>query len=96
MVGPTIAQVRQQPIKDAAAVARSLDAPVVMWGLAEHPSFIVYREALTPQREPRPGEVVLTRVNRLDRLGPHELLFDRGGVVLARLPAETEGAKDAD
>lgn len=89
VVAPAAAKVRQEPFKEAAAMVRALGEPVVMWGLGEHPSFIVYRGALTPQREPRPGELVLTRVNRLDRLAEHKLLYSRAGIVLARLPAES-------
>ena len=49
------------------------------------PSFAVYYGDITPLREPRPGEVVFTRITRLDRLEmPTEVLFQKGGIVLAR------------
>jgi hypothetical protein len=49
------------------------------------PSFALYYGDITPLREPRPGEVVFTRVDRFDQLDtPTEILFQRGGVLLAR------------
>jgi 4-amino-4-deoxy-L-arabinose transferase-like glycosyltransferase len=84
VVGPGVAEVQQGPIKRAAIMARDLEGPIVMWGL-DMPSFTVYRRVVTPERAPQPGEIVVTRINRLERLGPHEVLFNQGGVVLARV-----------
>ena len=58
LAGPVVAEVRQQPLKQAALLARGLDEPVVMWGLVM-PSFTVYRGQVTPQRRPQPGEAVV-------------------------------------
>ncbi|KPK39183.1 MAG: hypothetical protein AMJ69_06400 [Gammaproteobacteria bacterium SG8_47] len=84
VVGPAVAEVQQGPIKRAGLMARTLQEPVVMWGL-DMPSFTVYRQVVTPERAPQPGEVVVTRINRVERLGPHEILFNQGGIVLARV-----------
>ncbi|MGV6818815.1 MAG: ArnT family glycosyltransferase [Thiotrichales bacterium] len=80
---PVIGSAQQQPVKDAAMVARSLNEPVVMWA-TNMPSFSVYRGAITPQREPLPGELVFTRINKLQELGPHQILYSKGGITLAR------------
>jgi 4-amino-4-deoxy-L-arabinose transferase-like glycosyltransferase len=87
---PTYGQIQQGPTKEAALLARSQGWDVVMWRL-DMPSFAVYYQDITPLREPRPGEVVFTRVTRLDRLEiPTEVLFQKGGIVLARALEQEE------
>jgi hypothetical protein len=50
------------------------------------PSFSVYRAAVTPRADvPRPGDVILTRSDALDGLGPVRVLFREGGVLLVRI-----------
>jgi 4-amino-4-deoxy-L-arabinose transferase-like glycosyltransferase len=81
---PAVARIHQVPVKEAALVAKSRGYEVVMWGL-NMPSFSVYRRQVTERRAPRPGEVVLTKRERLPRLADHEVLYEKNGVVLARL-----------
>lgn len=81
-VVPWAGAVLQGPIKLAAAEARKYDAPVVAWRI-DAPSFSVYREAVTPSREPLPGEIALTRIDRVPETG-YDLLFHKGGVALVR------------
>jgi 4-amino-4-deoxy-L-arabinose transferase-like glycosyltransferase len=83
-VGPAVAELQQAPLKRAALMVRDLGEPTVMWGL-NMPSFTVYRGAVTPRREPQRGELVVTKHSRLDALPPHDLLFNEGGIVLARI-----------
>jgi 4-amino-4-deoxy-L-arabinose transferase-like glycosyltransferase len=81
---PTYGQIQQGPTKEAALLAREKGWDVVMWRL-DMPSFAVYFQDITPLREPEPGEVVFTRVTRLGALEiPTEVLFQKGGIVLAR------------
>ncbi|MGW8268349.1 MAG: ArnT family glycosyltransferase, partial [Longimicrobiales bacterium] len=90
---PTYGAIQQGPTREAAELARSEGWDVVMWRL-DMPSFAVYYGDVTPLREPRPGEVVFTRVTRLPRLEiPTEVLFEKGGIVLARA-LEGEGPPD--
>lgn len=90
-LGAAFAELQQAPVKRAAAVARGLDAPVVSYRI-RMPSFSVYRGEITPPaRPPAPGDVVYTRVDRLDDLPAHETLSRQGGIALVRLegqPAE--------
>jgi len=77
----------QAPVKAAGRLARERGLDVVMWRL-NAPSFSVYRGAPTPTREPRPGDVIVTRADRLSGLPKgtaYDILFSRGGLVLARL-----------
>ena len=81
---PTYGQIQQGPTKEAALLARDQGWDVVMWRL-DMPSFAVYYGDITPLREPDPGEVVFTRVTRLGGLEiPTEVVFQKGGIVLAR------------
>ena len=82
---PVLGGAQQAPVKAAALASRAVDAPVVMYRI-NMPSFIVYRQAVTPRRRPRPGEVVFTRADRLEALGPLDILYRAGGIVLARVP----------
>jgi 4-amino-4-deoxy-L-arabinose transferase-like glycosyltransferase len=82
---PALAELQQGPVKEAALLARRAGWDVVSWRI-NVPSFSVYRNAVTPAtRQPRPGQVILTRSDALAELGPVQLLYRKGGVVLARL-----------
>jgi 4-amino-4-deoxy-L-arabinose transferase-like glycosyltransferase len=83
---PALAELQQRPVKDAALLARSQGWPVVSWRI-NAPSFSVYRGAVTPGvAAPRPGDIVLTRSDALPGMGAAEVLYRKGGVVLARMP----------
>lgn len=86
---PTYGRIQQGPTKEAAELARGEGWDVVMWRL-DMPSFAFYYGDVTPLREPVPGEVVFTRVTRLEGLPmPTEVLFQEGGIVLARALASS-------
>jgi len=40
---------------------------------------------VTPSRRPRPGEIVLTRIDRAGELPPHDVVFAQREVLLARI-----------
>lgn len=81
---PLAGQILQQPIKEAALLAKRADYTVVMWGL-NTPSFSVYSERITPRRNPRPGDVVLTKSPRLAELKHYEVLYEKNGIALVRV-----------
>lgn len=81
---PAVSDLLQEPVRNAARKARTLDAPVVTWQI-RMPSFTVYRGKVTPERAPRAGEVVYTRIDKLDQLHNYELLYNEGGIVLAKI-----------
>jgi 4-amino-4-deoxy-L-arabinose transferase-like glycosyltransferase len=80
---PYFGDVLQGPVERAALVARGRPEPAVTWNF-HMPSFAVYRERVTPIGTPAPGELALTRVDRLPADVPVERLFEEGGVVLVR------------
>ena len=60
------------------------NATIVRWHL-NTPSFSVYTQRVTETRRPQRGEIVLTKSKYLSQIEPYELLYRKGGVVLARL-----------
>jgi 4-amino-4-deoxy-L-arabinose transferase-like glycosyltransferase len=89
---PRVMEVLQGPVKEAALLARELDRPTVAYRTSM-PSFSLYRRAITPDREPRPGDLVFLRVDKLDSfserhpLVEQELVFRRGAVALIKVTA---------
>lgn len=97
LVLPAYFAATQGPVKEAAAVARALGEPVVAYRVYL-PSFSLYRQAVTPRRAPQPGDLVFTRVDRLQKLlavlpdVQSEVVYRRGGVALVRFaPADRTG-----
>ena len=94
---PLLGQLQQQPIKDAAAIAKTMPEPLVLWK-AHLPSFVTYTQRPVARRTPRSGDVVLTRIQHKEALPPHSLLFSNNGFVLAKIhnsptnPATATGA----
>jgi 4-amino-4-deoxy-L-arabinose transferase-like glycosyltransferase len=94
---PALAELQQGPVKEAALLARRAGWDVHSWRI-NVPSFSVYRGAVTPAAPaatppqqvpaqlPLRGQVVLTRSDALGALGPVQLLYRKGGIVLARMP----------
>lgn len=79
---PWFGQALQAPVRHAADVAAAHRGPAVQWGV-HLPSFSVYFEQPVPIREPGPGDMALTR---FDRIPPADAdrprLFEERGVVL--------------
>jgi 4-amino-4-deoxy-L-arabinose transferase-like glycosyltransferase len=89
LVVPVAGFAQQSAIKEAALLCRERHLDVVMWRL-NAPSFSVYRGAPTPAREPRPGDVVVTKAARLPELPKslaYDLLYSKRGIVLAKIRA---------
>jgi hypothetical protein len=85
LVLPAVAALQQEPVKEAAAYARAAGLPVRTWRF-NVPSFSLYRGAVTERAEAlRTGDVILTRSDELQRLGDVQVLYRKGGVVLARI-----------
>ncbi len=81
---PVIAALQQSPIKEAALFAKQRDFHVVMWRL-NTPSFDVYSRRLVAKRDPRPGDVVLTKSIYVSQLGKLDVLYHKNGISLVRL-----------
>lgn len=87
---PRVFGALQQPVKEAGLLARELGLPTVRYR-TNMPSFSVYRQAVTPDRPPQPGELVFLRVDKLSRLTEDypalagEVVYQRGPVALVRM-----------
>ena len=87
LVVPIAGDAQQSAIKEAALLSRERNLPTVMWHL-NAPSFSVYRGAPTPSRDPQPGDVIVTKGDRLRELPKglaYDLLYSKRGIVLARI-----------
>ena len=87
LVVPAVGYAQQSSLKEAALLCRERQFEPILWHL-NAPSFSVYRGAPTPSRDPRPGDVIVTKSNRLAELPPtlaYDLLYSKRGIVLARI-----------
>jgi hypothetical protein len=74
----------QEPIKEAALMAKEKGYKIVMWK-TWNPSFLVYSESFVEKRTPEPGEIVLTTVKELDTFINPAILYSKNGIVLVKL-----------
>lgn len=82
-VAPWLGDVVGGPVKRAAQFVESRHQRVVQWNL-NVPSLSVYRGRITESRPPRPGELAITREDRLPADARVEVLFSEGGVMVVR------------
>ncbi|MGQ9659215.1 MAG: ArnT family glycosyltransferase [Thermochromatium sp.] len=86
-VVPRVLDTLQAPVKEAALIAKQTGLPTVVYRTSL-PSFSVYREAITPNRAPKPGELVFLRLDKLEHLTREHpeltlgLVYHRGHVAL--------------
>ena len=98
---PRVLEVMQGPVREAALLARELGLPTVVFRTSM-PSFSVYRQSITPDRIPRPGELVFLRVDKLPSLARElpdlrqDLVYRRGPVALVLVGAEVRPIGDPD
>lgn len=87
-VMPFFGELLQGPVKRSGLAARDMPgiaaSQVILWNF-HAPSFSVYRQHETPARQLQPGEVALTRADRLPADPTLEILRREGGVLLVRL-----------
>jgi hypothetical protein len=92
---PVISSAQQQPVKEAALVARLRSEKVVSYQ-TRMPSFSLYRQAITPHRDPQPGELAFLRKDKLAALKEDlarqdlDILFQKGGIMLVKVPADED------
>ena len=81
---PLAGELMQEPVKEAALMAKKRGYKIVMWK-TWNPSFLVYSESFVEKRTPGPGEIVLTTVKGLEALDNPAVLYRKHGIVLAKL-----------
>lgn len=85
IVVPYAGELAQGPVKAAGLLARQQGGEVVFWRFTTAPSFSVYRQAVTLKADPQPGQLAVTRIDRLPPDAPVDTLFREGGVALVRV-----------
>ncbi|NTU92562.1 MAG: glycosyltransferase family 39 protein [Chlorobiaceae bacterium] len=86
IIMPMAASVMQAPVKEAAMIAKRDELKIVMWKVY-YPSFLVYSESLVEKRRPEPGDVVLTSIDHIGKLEQWTRVYEKNGIILARIPA---------
>jgi 4-amino-4-deoxy-L-arabinose transferase-like glycosyltransferase len=81
---PRIGALMQSPVREAAMIASRLPEQPVMWGHSL-PSFMFYSHKLVQMRRPVSGDLLITKKTRLAEVGPHEILYEKNCIVLARV-----------
>lgn len=81
---PKVADIMQQPVKSAALLAKKNNYEVVMWKM-NYPSFNVYLGRPVLRRKPLPGDVVVTKANKLKGIRSHQIIYRKHGIVLTRI-----------
>lgn len=91
---PLAARLMQEPVKEAALITKEQGYKIVMWKI-NNPSFLVYSETLTERRKPEAGEIALTNVKHLEKLQDPVIIYEKHGIVLAKLrdPANQSGVQ---
>jgi 4-amino-4-deoxy-L-arabinose transferase-like glycosyltransferase len=85
VVVPYAGDLAQGPVKRAGLKAAEVGGEVLFWRFTTAPSFSVYRQAVTLKGDPQPGQVALTRTDRLPADAPVDYLFREGGVALVKM-----------
>lgn len=81
-VVPYAGELAQGPVKRAGLKLRDEAGPVTLLSHTA-PSLSVYRRAVTPRREPAPGGLAVTRIDRIPAQG-YDTLATEGGVAILR------------
>ncbi|HEV7351237.1 glycosyltransferase family 39 protein [Telluribacter sp.] len=82
---PRLGALLQQPVKEAARLARERKYQPLVVLDHYYPSFHFYSGLFAEERTPRSGDVVLARKYRLNGIANKEILFEKHGLVLARI-----------
>jgi 4-amino-4-deoxy-L-arabinose transferase-like glycosyltransferase len=90
---PFMADILQQPIKSAGLLAKHEKLSVIKWKI-NSPSFNVYAETLSEVRHPQPGDTVLTKSAYLVDGMEYEILFEKQGIILAKILKIPENRSD--
>ncbi len=81
---PTYGKIAQKPIKEAAKIARINNYNIVMYKINK-PSFIFYSKKLVQRRDPKPGEIVLTKTTALKNIKSYKILYKKNGILLIKV-----------
>lgn len=81
---PTYGKIAQEPIRNAAMIAKANHYDVHLWRF-NNPSFLVYTEKTASREEPKEGEYVLTKTPYLEKFDKVEIIYEKYGIALAKI-----------
>jgi len=81
---PTYAKVAQEPIKEAALLARAKGINVIMYRFNK-PSFLVYLGKKSLKGQPKSGDFVFTKASALSDFKNYKILYKKFGVYLIKV-----------
>ncbi len=81
---PSYGKLMQQPVKEAALLAKKEHYPVHMYKV-NMPSFNLYYEGLVSKEKPKSGDIVFTKVTSLKDLGSYDTLYRKNAFALVRI-----------
>lgn len=82
IVFPAYASLVEQPVKEAGIFIKNNNLKnVVMYGI-NTPSIMVYSQRIIKRKYPKKGEVVFTKINKLQELQKYKLLWAKNGVAV--------------
>ncbi len=82
---PTYGKLMQEPIKEAGLLAKERGYRDIISYKTNNPSFNVYYEGLTLQREPKEGDIVFTKVTKLKDFKKYKILYIKNGFALVKI-----------
>lgn len=81
------------PNLEVRSIAKKQGYDVHLWKF-NMPSFIVYREAIVKRDAPKAGEIVLTRKNHLEAFTAYTILYEKHGIILAKIEGPRKKTKE--
>jgi hypothetical protein len=82
---PRLGKLLQQPIKEAALLAKEKGYKDIVVYDHYYPSFHFYSGLFAEEREPQPGDIVLARNYRLKDRSDFDVLYEKYGVLLVKM-----------
>lgn len=76
-----IASIQQEPIREAAQIARGINKTVVIWR-QRTPSFSVYYGKVVRTDDPEAGQLFLTKSKHLSSIASYKIIYEKRGLVL--------------
>ncbi len=81
---PLAADIMQAPVRQAAIMAREKNYDVIMWQM-NYPSFhVYYGKAARRKKVLTPGDIIITKADKIENPNEFETIFSQHGIILAR------------
>lgn len=78
-------KIAQEPIKKAAIIAKKNNYENIVMYKINTPSFIVYSHKFVKKRDPKIGDIVLTKVTALKKIKKYKILYKKNGFYLIKV-----------